>query len=100
MTEEKKKLSPGRWMGVLAFITTLLVLLGLVIGYIIGMIQGIETDISATQIVNLTSLLFVVTWGAVFGSGMMEKYKGEDYKKTIKNIEVKVEEMQSKAGEE
>lgn len=93
-----KKLTPGKWMGVLAFVTAVIVLIGLVMGYVIGMVQGVETGINVVQIVNLTSLIFVVTWGAVFGSGMMDKYKGQDYKKVVEELQDKVDEIKISKG--
>ena len=72
----EKKITAGKWMGVVAFLITVIVLFGLIIGYVLQAIRAVDVGINISQIVNLASLLFVVVWGAVFGSGITKKIVG------------------------
>ena len=69
----EKKYTAGKWMGIVAFILSLVVNVGLITGFIIQSIYGHNLGITIEPIVRLTLTVFVIVWSAVFGSGLTKK---------------------------
>jgi hypothetical protein len=94
---EKKKLSGGKWMGIIAFIH---ILISITFSQIL-VVMGYDGDLlTLYKLTGLSFGVFTVVWTAVFGNNAIKKTKGDNYKQAIKSIEVKVEEMQKNAHTE
>jgi len=67
-----KNFTPGKWMGVVAFIH---VLASIAIGQLI-VILNINIDmLSLYKLCSLSFGVFTIVWGAVFGSGAIKNIK-------------------------
>lgn len=70
--EETKKLTPGRWMGIVAFVH---VLASITIAQFI-VILNLNMDIESWyKLCALSFGVFSVVWTAVFGNGIVKKLK-------------------------
>lgn len=75
MQEEKKKITPGKWMGVISFFY---ILFHLILDKIIIIINS-EINIDDLYRISLLSyFVFMIIWGAVFGSGAIKKIKNNE----------------------
>lgn len=73
--EENNKMKPGRAMGWIAFVN---VILNSTATYLIIIFQpGVDIQ-SLIKISSVSLSVFMIVFGAVFGSGMMKKWVNKD----------------------
>jgi ABC-type transport system involved in multi-copper enzyme maturation permease subunit len=80
VTEEKsvKNKTNGKWMGTVIFMIAVVVIIGLVIGYLAQIFTGYNGDITAKLIVELVMFIFGAVWATVSVSRSIKKWKAND----------------------
>lgn len=70
------KMTRSLWMGYSVFVVAMIVILGLMVGYIGQVFTGWKGDITARLIVELVMFVMALVWGTKSISSSIKKWKG------------------------